>query len=77
MFLIWGYPTWALASGPPPSISHILLYVSQPKLGGGGANAFSPQITNLQILGLNPHQQNCKFMRYASPQISNPQMSFE
>ncbi len=34
----------------------------------------SPQIANLQILGLIPQSQIRKFMRCASPQITNPQI---
>jgi hypothetical protein len=42
---------------------------------GGRANVFlSPQIANLQILGLNPQSQIRKFPRYASPQILIPQI---
>ncbi len=44
---------------------------------GGRADFFkSLQIANPPILGLNPYSQIRKFLRYASPQISNLQMSF-
>ena len=45
---------------------------------GGRVNVFlSPHIANPEILGLNPQSQIRKFLRYASPQITNPQISFD
>jgi hypothetical protein len=45
---------------------------------GGRLNVFlSHQIANPEILGLNPQSKIRKFLRYASPQITNPQISFD
>jgi hypothetical protein len=55
------------------NLTKFLLFIK-----GGCASFFlSLQIANPQILRVHPHLQNCKFLRYAILQISNPQISFD